>query len=155
MKPNHAWILALVALAVAGLVFARKSAKEEAAEAAQKADIAFNQAVSTQNFDAFKDLIAEDAVFYGSRGRTEGRAAVAEKWTDFFLPEEKGSLTWAPRTAVASASGDLAYTLGVWEGKGKNAKGEAVVKHGEYVTIWRKGADGKWRAAVDIGTQGQ
>jgi len=155
MKPMVMVILALAALSLAGVVFARKSPQEAAADAARKADIAFNDAVSAQDFEAFKNLIAEDAVFYGSRGRTEGRAAVAEKWAGFFLPEEKGSLTWAPKTAVASASGDMAYTLGVWEGKGKNPKGEAVVKHGEYVTIWRKGADGQWRAAVDIGTQGQ
>ena len=58
-------------------------------------------------------------------------------------------LTWEPRGADMSASGDLGYTYGVYELKDSNN-----VQKGTYVTIWKKQADGKWKFVLDSGNQG-
>ena len=49
------------------------------------------------------------------------------------------------------AGGDLGYTFGSNEISLNDAKGARVTTEGEYVTIWRKQADGSWKAVVDIG----
>jgi len=32
----------------------------------------------------------------------------------------------------------------------KGPEGKTVVENGKYVTVWRKGTDGKWKAIHDI-----
>ena len=57
-----------------------------------------------------------------------------------------------PTSAEVSASGDLAYTIGRWEVLTTDDSGsENSGGTGNYVTIWRRQADGSWKVAVDIG----
>jgi ketosteroid isomerase-like protein len=49
-------------------------------------------------------------------------------------------------------SGDLAYSLGTWQLKGKNPKGEDVTQSGKYITVWKKQQDGRWKVVADTGT---
>ncbi|HEX8328621.1 MAG TPA: hypothetical protein VF629_13850 [Hymenobacter sp.] len=65
-------------------------------------------------------------------------------------PAKSGSrLTWYPVLADAAQSGDLGYTTGPWTSF-QNDKPQA---DGEYVTVWRKQPDGKWKFVVDMGIQ--
>ena len=48
-----------------------------------------------------------------------------------------------------SSSGLLGYTTGSWRLYPKE-NGEALAEFGEYVTIWERGLDGKFRASLDI-----
>lgn len=61
-----------------------------------------------------------------------------------------GLLSWEPAHAAISASGDLGFTTGPWEFRPGGAADEPVA-FGEYATVWRKGADGAWKFAADIG----
>ena len=58
-------------------------------------------------------------------------------------------LYWQPVYADISASGDFGYTTGPWHFS-KNKK-EAPTAFGEYITVWRKQADGKWKILIDAG----
>ena len=49
-----------------------------------------------------------------------------------------------PELADVAQSGDLGYTLGPWTITDKNR----TVSAGEFVTLWRKQPDGKWKVAV-------
>jgi ketosteroid isomerase-like protein len=65
-------------------------------------------------------------------------------------PARPGSrLTWYPVLADAAQSGDLGYTTGPWTAM-LNDKPQAS---GEYVTVWRKQPDGKWKFVVDMGIE--
>ncbi|MCC3154510.1 nuclear transport factor 2 family protein [Hymenobacter sp. BT770] len=65
-------------------------------------------------------------------------------------PARPGSrLTWYPVLADAAQSGDLGYTTGPWTAL-LNDKPQAS---GEYVTVWRKQPDGKWKFVVDMGVE--
>jgi uncharacterized protein (TIGR02246 family) len=58
------------------------------------------------------------------------------------------------RVAVAS-SGDLAYTTGQYAGTMTDPKTHAVVhESGSYVTVYKKAADGDWKAVADITAPG-
>jgi ketosteroid isomerase-like protein len=59
-------------------------------------------------------------------------------------------LTWKATRAEVSASGDVGYTVGAYEMTMNDATGKPQVDKGKYVTIWKKGADGKWKVKEDI-----
>jgi ketosteroid isomerase-like protein len=123
-------------------------------EAIRQADIAFNRAVAEKDIEAFSELVAQEAVFYGT-GLAEGREAVVRSWKPYFEPEASVTLSWSPGSAEVSASGDLGYTRGSYEMSVQDDNGARQRFAGSYVTIWEKGGDGRWRAAVDIGTPPQ
>lgn len=59
-------------------------------------------------------------------------------------------ILWAPNYADVSSNGILGYTTGNWEYRG-GGKGDAPSAFGEFVTVWQRGADGRYRVSVDIG----
>jgi ketosteroid isomerase-like protein len=63
-------------------------------------------------------------------------------------PATKIQLAWHPAFARAARSGDLGYTTGPSQVKDSTG---AVIGYGNYVTVWRRGADG-WKWVVDLGT---
>lgn len=58
-----------------------------------------------------------------------------------------GDLRWRPVGADLARSGDLGYTWGTYEFRPQ----DAAMRHGKYVTIWKKQRDGSWKYVVDIG----
>jgi len=63
-------------------------------------------------------------------------------------------LTWTPEQAEVSSAGDLGYTYGTNEMTVPDSTGTTVTMAGRYVTVWRKGADGRWRCVQDIFNNG-
>ena len=61
-----------------------------------------------------------------------------------------GLLSWEPEHAAISSSGELGFTTGPWEFRPGGVTGEPVA-FGEYATVWRKGTNGSWKFAADIG----
>jgi ketosteroid isomerase-like protein len=122
----------------------------KAAEAAMlKADRDFNRAVADHDLKRFLSYVAPDAAFDSAEGR--GRDAVAKAWAPFFDPNGP-SITWEPTKAESLIAGDVGYTVGAWERHSKDAAGKAVVRHGQYLTVWRKQKDGSWLATFDTGS---
>ncbi|MEL5996060.1 Cif family virulence factor [Hymenobacter segetis] len=65
-------------------------------------------------------------------------------------PSRPGNkLTWYPVLADAAQSGDMGYTTGPWTMLQNNRP----VAAGEYVTVWRKQLDGRWKFAIDMGIE--
>ena len=58
-------------------------------------------------------------------------------------------LTWYPLLVDVAQSGDLGYTTGPWT----MLQNERAQASGEYVTLWRKQADGQWKYVVDMGIE--
>lgn len=130
---------------------AEKDPKIVTAEAAIKAaDLELARAVAQDDKALFNSLIATDAVFYG-REQSIGPQQVIERWTHLLTPGGP-SLEWWPDTATVFPAGDLGFTTGHYLYQGKDKDGRPVEGRGNYLTVWRKGEDGKWRATVDIGT---
>jgi uncharacterized protein (TIGR02246 family) len=116
-------------------------------DAVRSADLALDAAAAARDPQSFAALLEEDAVFAGRRV-SRGRAAVVESWRPF-LAEGGPRLRWAPLRAGVAASGDLAFTVGRWTLERTGEEGKAERAEGEYVTVWRRGADGAWRALLD------
>ncbi len=60
-------------------------------------------------------------------------------------------MTWDPKDAMLSSSGDLGYTYGVYSLKANNAD---TVIYGSYVTIWKRQQNGKWKFVLQSGNEG-
>jgi uncharacterized protein (TIGR02246 family) len=62
------------------------------------------------------------------------------------------SATWHTTEVVVTAAGDAAYSFGTNAFTVPGASGGIDTLRGQGVVVWRKGADGRWRAAVDTWT---
>jgi ketosteroid isomerase-like protein len=60
------------------------------------------------------------------------------------------SLSFSPTKIDVAKSGDLAYDVGTFELKLNDANGSPTTMMGKYVVVWKKQADGHWKAAADI-----
>jgi ketosteroid isomerase-like protein len=48
-------------------------------------------------------------------------------------------------------SGDLGYTWGFYESRWRSEDGREQVTRGKYTSVWRRQADGAWKAVLDMG----
>ena len=79
------------------------------------------------------------------RGKQAIRNYVAESLK---IPGFK--ISWEPLDALVSASGDMGYNIERSQVTLPDSTGKLTTSYSRAVTIWRKGADGQWRNAVDI-----
>ncbi len=109
----------------------------------------FAKDVAERGGTGFAAWFADDGVVL-SNGAAPliGKVAIAKasawKASDY-------QLAWTPTDAVMGPSGDMGYTWGHYEGKGKDANGNPVLTSGRYMTIWRKEKDGSWKVTLDAG----
>jgi ketosteroid isomerase-like protein len=95
--------------------------------------------------DAFLAFVADDGVIFGENGPTNAKAA----FTAAPAPPPgtpKLQLLWWPTHAEVASSADLGWTTG----PSKRMRGDKV-GYGQFVTVWKKQADGKWRFLIDHG----
>ncbi|MCC6588537.1 MAG: DUF4440 domain-containing protein [Bryobacterales bacterium] len=142
----------VMAAAAAGYVAgARKDFRAELMEA----DRAFDRTTAEKRSDGWVAFFHGDGKMVRQDGRiVEGPEQIREQMDPLFSVKEN-SLRWAPDFAEASKSGDLGYTVGTSKLRFKYPKGEWMERDGRYVTIWRRGPDGQWKVALDIGSGGQ
>jgi uncharacterized protein (TIGR02246 family) len=146
------WKFTPVALILAGLACVPGAQKTAIFEAeVRQAEIDFDRAVADRDTERFADLVAEEAVFFGGT-KLEGREAVVAAWQPFFDPDSGLSLRWSPAVVEVSSSGDLGVSRGGYRLTRIAEDGSVSDGVGTFVTVWKRSADGKWRAILDIGT---
>ena len=59
-------------------------------------------------------------------------------------------ISWEPKTAEISKSGDLGYLIEDSQITIKDSTGKSVTQHFKSVTIWKKQEDGTWKNVVDV-----
>jgi ketosteroid isomerase-like protein len=135
--------------ALALVVAAGAAAAADPAAALRAADVAMSRAVEARDAAAFAAFVDDEAVWGGPAGLLEGKAAVLARWARFTAPGGP-RLAWAPTGGAVAASGELGYTVGDarWEATG--ADGKPARGEGHYLTVWRAGRDGRWRAVFDM-----
>lgn len=149
------WIVTGLVSLAASLFFVADAPARKAsalAEAITKADEQFCQAVADRNVDRFVAFIDENATFNSGGDVVErGRTAVQQAWAPYFKPGGP-TLMWKPDKAEVLPQGEVGYTVGHWERRVTDATGQTSVTHGNYLTVWRKQADGSWKVVFDAGS---
>jgi ketosteroid isomerase-like protein len=110
----------------------------------------WNKAAEAKDLDAIVSYWSDDAITFSPneepvKGKDALRAMVAES-----LTMEGFSISWEPQSAHVSASGDLGYLLEKSKITYPDSLGNTVTIYNNTVTIWKKDADGNWKAVVDI-----
>jgi ketosteroid isomerase-like protein len=125
---------------------------DEATRQAMATDAAWSAALGAGERAAFLAGVADEAVFAGGRRLLRGKEAIGAGWATFFRPDAP-RFSWRPDGGGAAASGDLAWTTGSFRIEARGAGGAPQVNEGRYLSVWSRGADGRWRAELDCGYQ--
>lgn len=106
-------------------------------------------AAGAKNLDKVVSYYADDAaVFAPNAAAATTKEAIRSAWKDVLAPAGASSGWKATRVEVAK-SGDLAYTSGTYDGTMIGADGKPAKDSGNYLTVWKKQADGTWKILVD------
>jgi ketosteroid isomerase-like protein len=110
-----------------------------------EAERAFAQAsIEKGTRAAFLEYLAEDSIVFHP-GPVNGQ----KSWRD--RPIRPGVLSWQPIFAFVSGSNDLGYTTGPGEFRPKSLA-DAPVAFGNFVSVWKRHADGSWKVLLGIGS---
>jgi hypothetical protein len=104
-------------------------------------DRAFSDDVAASGGSAWLPHFADDGAEW-----TDHRVAGADLDAMMRRVLAGAALTWAPR--VSGQRGAFGFTEGDYT---LTPRGSGAVEHGSYVTVWRKGGDGRWQIVFDIG----
>jgi ketosteroid isomerase-like protein len=58
-------------------------------------------------------------------------------------------MSFRPSGVAVAKSGDVAYTYGTYDLSVTGPDGKPMTDKGKYVTVYKKQADGSWKAALD------
>jgi ketosteroid isomerase-like protein len=117
--------------------------RQAALDSLVAAEKAFAQtAVEKGTRDAFLAFLSDDALMF-QPDPVNGK----ELWRG--RPAPPGLLSWYPVHAEVSLAGDLGFNTGPYDFRDK--PGNKPVVFGHFATIWKRQADGSWKAALDLG----
>lgn len=135
--------LGIAAAVLLGAAPARSADLQAELDAVVQAEKAFSKtSVEKGMRDSFVEFLAEDGILF------RPDPVPGKEWTRA-RPAPPVTLIWRPVHADIARSADLGYTTGPWEIRKPETK--EVLGHGQYITVWKKQADGSWKAAIDIG----
>jgi ketosteroid isomerase-like protein len=106
-------------------------------------EAAFAKTMADRDHAAFRTFLADEAVFFSGEQALRGADAVAEAWSRFYEGED-APFSWEPGDVAVLESG----TLGLSSGPVFDPEGNRV---GTFNSVWRRGADGKWKIVFDRG----
>ena len=118
-------------------------------QALADAERAFAQAATQKGIrDSFLEYFADDAIAFNpapisAKERLRSRPA---------RPFSDHELRWEPRTGDIAVSGELGWLTGPSTFI-DHTKPNATPQHGNYLSVWRRQADGTWRVFIDIGSE--
>jgi ketosteroid isomerase-like protein len=97
--------------------------------------------------ESFTEFIAEDGILFRP-GPVAGKKWMKEN--PLPASDKRPLLTWQPNFAGMSRAGDMGYTSGPWQYK-SDIKDPKPAAFGDFMTVWKKQPDGRWRFAIDLG----
>ena len=133
----------MTSLILAALIAAAPAeTNAQLAEQVRQTEAAFAKTMADRDHAAFVTFLADETIFFGRRVQ-RGKEAVAQAWKPFYQGKD-APFSWRPETVEVLDSGTLALSSGpVFDPSGKHT--------GNFTSIWRREADGKWRIIFDKG----
>ena len=123
--------------------------KDADTQAIRDADAAWAKTSAAHDVDGIVSYYADNAVVMPpNMPLMADKATIKAAWTGMMVPGN--DLAWKTVNVEVSSSGDLGYCTGTYVATMKDAKGVVMNEKGKYTEVWRKQADGKWKAVVDM-----
>jgi uncharacterized protein (TIGR02246 family) len=142
-------VLGLMAAGCAGTTGSASPAVD--IEAVRAVETAWVRDIATKDVEKFASYYADDATVLMPNtpliaGKDKVKAALKP-----MLADPNFALTFQPTRIEPSRGGDLVYAIGTYAMTVSDAIDKTpVTDKGKYVTIYRKQADGSWKAVVDM-----
>ncbi len=115
-----------------------------------EADRAFARDTAARGLEGWMSWFHEDAVHNGKQGLLKGKASLHSFYATF-IGTPGFELVWEPLHAEASPDGQMGFTVGKGTVIRRNPDGTEQRQPAHYLTVWRRGADGKWKVVTDLG----
>jgi ketosteroid isomerase-like protein len=116
-----------------------------------RTEAAFQKARAERGMEGWLDFFSDDtALLTPGSDLVFSKQALRERLTRDGW-NSKLLLEWTPVKVDVAASCDLAYSVGTWRMTGTSTKDEPISLTGKFLTVWKKQADGSWKAVADIG----
>jgi uncharacterized protein (TIGR02246 family) len=137
-------------LFTAGCQQAPPDNREADASAIKDTEAQWLKAAAAKNPDETVSYYADDASMLApNMPIVSGKQAIRGVWGQL-MANPGFSISWESTKAEASRSGDLGYDIGTYQLTMSDPQGKQNSDHGKYMVIWRKQADGKWKAVGDM-----
>ena len=118
-------------------------------KAIKEVESAWLKTATTKDVDAFVNYYADDAqVLMPNAPLFTGKAAIKEALKPM-MADPNFSITYMATRVEVSKSGDLGYTQGPYKMSFSDQRGNKFEDEGKYLTVFRKLADGSWKAVED------
>ncbi len=118
------------------------AAQPAAAPPLQSAERALISALAAPDRDAFRHLLASDAIFF-LPVEAHGPDAILDKWSPFLFSREL-TLVLTIATSSTADSGEMGQTSGTFGIYGRTSKGMTTTPVGAFSIAWRL-VDGQWK----------
>jgi ketosteroid isomerase-like protein len=125
---------------------------EKEKEAMKQADIEFSNLSKSKGMKAAFLQYMDTAAVLLRPGHSPLKGMAAGQLI-YNMNDSSFILTWVPRAAEISSSGEMGYTYGIWTSYPKKWLSDSV-SQGTYITIWKKQANGSWKFVLDTGNDG-
>lgn len=114
-------------------------------------ETAWSKDAGAKDLDKSVANYADDAIMMTPGApAAKGKDAIRAAWKDM-LADPKGKLAFSTERVDVSASGDLASSKGSYTMTMTNPKTKKPVEDkGSYLTVYKKQADGSWKAIEDV-----
>ncbi len=110
----------------------------------------WSKVAASRNADSILSYWTDDAIVISAgEADLKGKNSIRQMVEGSFKnPGFK--ISWEPKSAEISKSGDLGYLLETTKMIMTDSLGKASVQNFNAVTIWTKAADGSWKCVVDV-----
>ena len=149
LKRQYSLITTLLVLSLGCVGPAPEAVDLDAARnAIMAADKVWSETVG--DLEATMSFFAEDARFLPPDApQANGRAEIEQNMSAMMVVPGF-SLNWSANFSDVSGSGDLGYSIGIFEMTVDGPDGTPITRNGKYTTAWKKQEDGKWKAVSDM-----
>ena len=136
--------IVVIALSLAATARGADTPGEDALQSLVQAEKNFAQVSVEKNIrEAFLANLADEGIVFNP-GPVNGKELYLKR------PVSDAQLRWQPIFADVARAGDMGYTTGPWEYK-KDKADEKPVAYGQFLSVWKKQTDGKWKVVLDGG----
>jgi uncharacterized protein (TIGR02246 family) len=140
-------MLKLLLSAVCLSVLATAAAAEDVRQAIEQVNARFVEAFKAGDAATIASLYTETAkMLPPDATEIAGREAIQAEWQSWI---DGGFKDLTLEAQEVEASGDLAYEIGSFSLQVPAENNDMVTASGNYVVVWKRGAEGSWRLQVD------
>lgn len=118
-------------------------------DAVRAADMAWSKAAGAMDVATTTSYYADNAVVMPpNMPIVTTKDAMQKAWASMLVPGN--SIAWTPSTVTSAGSGEVVYVQGTYTASMKGPDGKMDADTGKYLEVWKKQADGGWKAVEDI-----